>query len=131
MSILGPSLATVTIVLQRDQAKCARCGDELTGDRGINWSIHHRRNRGSGGSRLAWVNLPANLVPVCGSGTTGCHGWIETHRTDAYEDGFLVSKLGIHRADEVSIRHKIHGDVYLNDEGGWNPVPNLPTGNLA
>lgn len=37
-------------------------------------SVHHRRKRGQGGR---WE--PANLLAVCGDGTHGCHGWIESH----------------------------------------------------
>lgn len=36
------------------------------------------------------VNSLANLALVCGSGTTGCHGYIESHREEAYERGWLV-----------------------------------------
>jgi len=32
----------------------------------------------------------ANLIAVCGSGTTGCHGWIENHRGESYRRGWLV-----------------------------------------
>jgi hypothetical protein len=29
-------------------------------------------------------------VPLCGSGTTGCHGWAESHVTDARAVGLDV-----------------------------------------
>lgn len=48
-----------------------------------------------GGSRRPELNTPANLILVCGSGTTGCHGRIESNRTRAYEDGLLL------RADQT------------------------------
>ena len=43
-----------------------------------------------GGTRSRWVNLPANLILVCGSGTTGCHGKIESYRERSYEAGWLL-----------------------------------------
>jgi hypothetical protein len=30
------------------------------------------------------------LLNVCGSGTTGCHGYIESHRDEAYANGWLL-----------------------------------------
>lgn len=37
-------------------------------------SLHHVYPRGQGGD-----DVVVNLFPVCGSGTTGCHGLIESH----------------------------------------------------
>ena len=45
--------------------ECVICG-------GIDISIHHILPRGQGGDDV-WENL----VPLCGSGTTGCHGGVE------------------------------------------------------
>ncbi|HSE45683.1 MAG TPA: HNH endonuclease signature motif containing protein [Gemmatimonadales bacterium] len=50
--------------------ECVLCG-------GIDISIHHILPRGQGGDDV-WENL----APLCGDGTTGCHGGIE-HGTDA------------------------------------------------
>ena len=33
-----------------------------------------------------------NLMNLCGSGTQGCHGWIEGHREEAMEQGWLVRR---------------------------------------
>jgi hypothetical protein len=41
-----------------------------------------------GGTRRP--DLPSNLIALCGSGTTGCHGWVESRRTEALEEGLLV-----------------------------------------
>lgn len=81
-----PPAATVRLVRDRDGNACARCGrpDGLT--------THHRRARGMGGSQWPGINLPANLLTLCGSGTTGCHGWVESHREAATTAGLLVSK---------------------------------------
>jgi hypothetical protein len=45
-----------------------------------------------GGTRVAEINQPANLLALCGSGTTGCHGWVESNREQAYELGLLVRR---------------------------------------
>lgn len=115
-------------VIARDLGACARCGRHVVHlERGIAWSIHHRRPRGAGGTSLAWVNEAANLVIICGSGTTGCHGWVEKNRAEARALGFLVSLLGRWTAEEVAIRHNELGLVYLTDEGTWIPVEEGPT----
>jgi hypothetical protein len=41
-------------------------------------SIQHRRPRRSGGSRRPDTHSLANLMVLCGTGNTGCHGYIET-----------------------------------------------------
>lgn len=72
-------------VVTRAQFKCELCGGSLD-----SMSVHHRRPRGMGGTRRGWVNEPDNLLAVCGSGVTGCHGMIESRRADAYDFGWLV-----------------------------------------
>lgn len=66
----------------RDQGHCVRCGAWLAN---IPASIHHRLPRGRGGTdRLS------NLVTCCGDGVRGCHGDLESDRSQAYDDGFLL-----------------------------------------
>lgn len=48
-----------------------------------------------GGTIDIRINNASNLMAICGSGTTGCHGWLESHREDAYVKGWLV-----HRNDD-------------------------------
>jgi hypothetical protein len=43
-----------------------------------------------GGSKDPAARSPANLLRVCGDGTRGCHGMIESNRTVSYENGRLV-----------------------------------------
>ena len=45
-----------------------------------------------GGSRNPSANSVANLMLLCGSGTTGCHGEVESHRTSAVAEGFIVPR---------------------------------------
>lgn len=33
---------------------------------------------------------PANIVELCGSGTTGCHGWAHQHVAEAERLGLIV-----------------------------------------
>lgn len=118
MSPKGPSDATVELVKRRDGGRCAKCGHVVThGQRGIDWSLHHRRPRGSGGTVLDWVNLPANLLILCGSGVTGCHGWVETHREKARDLGYLVRLNGRLIAADIAVEHAVLGTVLLNDDG--------------
>jgi hypothetical protein len=67
------------LVFARAGGRCERCGA------GFNLSYHHRLKRSQGGD---WV--PQNIVLVCGSGTTGCHGWIEHNPDRAGRDGWHV-----------------------------------------
>jgi hypothetical protein len=69
-------------VLRRDEGKCVACGAWLAN---VPASVHHRLPRGRGGTdRLS------NLLSLCGSGVTLCHGVIESDRAQAYDDGFLL-----------------------------------------
>ena len=112
----GPSQLVVEVVIHRDRGQCAHCGSRPFGDRGFGWSIHHRRPRGMGGS---WnredTNSPANLVILCGTGTSSCHGWVEHNRADAHRLGLLVSQQK--EPSQVAIQHAVHGLVWLTDDG--------------
>jgi len=74
-----------TAVMGRDGGQCARCGAPAT-------NVHHRQPRGMGGSNDPTINDSSNLVSLCGSGTTGCHGWIEANRLAAMTRGWLVPR---------------------------------------
>jgi hypothetical protein len=43
-----------------------------------------------GGDKRADANQPQNLLAVCGDGTRGCHGFIESQRTLALTQGWLL-----------------------------------------
>jgi hypothetical protein len=72
-----------------------------------------------GGSSVDWVNLPANLVLVAGSGTTLCHGHMESHRAAAEARGFIIRK-GILQPAQIPIDTFFHGLVLLDDDGGFD-----------
>lgn len=115
----GPARAVVDAVLERDQHSCVVCGVNLHGTRGRDWSLQHRRPRRMGGDRRPDTHLPANLAAVCGSGTTGCHGWIEQRRTEALEAGLLL------HADDVPAQVPMatwYGVVRLDDRGSFEHI---------
>jgi hypothetical protein len=106
------------IVLDRDEYRCVRCG-EYIGPFG-DYSIHHRRPRGMGGTKRPETDLPANLLTLCGSGTTGCHGLVESDRLLATARGFLVSQY----ADpELIPVHTFRGKALLSNDGMLAIVP--------
>lgn len=86
----GPSQAIRQLVMERDGFQCVRCGNVVSGEPGVGYSLQHRIPRGMGGSRDPRLNLPSNLVLLCGSGTTGCHGEVESRRLEAREGGFAL-----------------------------------------
>ena len=82
--------------------------------------IHHRRPRGMGGSKRESTSATANGLVLCGSGTQGCHGWVESNRKVAIEQGFIVPQ---HRdPSEVPVLIKAQWRLYDN-RGGWRPLP--------
>jgi hypothetical protein len=75
-----PPLTITTVVDTREAQRCARCGVWVQS----NGSRHHRQRRRTGGHSVV------NLVLLCGSGTTGCHGWIHSHPANARAFGYIV-----------------------------------------
>lgn len=126
----GFAPAVVDRIWTRDQGCCARCGRALRREgRGVEWSVHHRCPRSTGGTRRLWVNEAANGVLLCGSATSpeGCHNAVESNRDQGRAQGFLVSANGRLRADEVAVRHVLYGLVLLTDAGWFLTVEQGPT----
>jgi len=120
--VSGPDLDTVMAVLVRDSYRCVRCGCPIQGERGLAWSLQHRRPRGMGGTKRSDANSPANLIALCGSGTTDCHGHVESYRAEAYTNGWLVS---IH-ADPAKVPCLVAQQsrwVYLTEDGRYEDQP--------
>jgi hypothetical protein len=69
-------------VKERDQGICVRCGRP-----GNNFD--HRKNKSQMGR---WE--PSNGQTLCGSGTTGCHGWKTQNPAAAILEGFAVPGWG-------------------------------------
>jgi hypothetical protein len=74
-------------VLARDGFCCQRCGVGLRVSDG-DYSLQHRDNRGMGGSKRK--HTLANLVALCGSATTGCHGHVESQPLESDRLGWSV-----------------------------------------
>lgn len=119
----GPSPETVQRVWARDGGRCAACAGLCTGERGRDWSVHHRLARKRGGTTREFVNLPGNLVLLHGHGTALCHGDIERDRARATTAGLLVRE-GVLLPVEIAVMHAVHGGwTMLADDGTFEVQP--------
>lgn len=116
---------TRALVLSRDGHLCARCSRSV-----LNYpsSIHHRVPRRMGGTRDPRINDPRNLVRLCGSGTTGCHGWVESYRAVGRQEGWLLRSLDDLDTPLVNQWGVV---IRLTADGGrveeWTPPERLPS----
>ena len=101
-------------VIVRDEGRCVRGGDPI---QGFDFSVQHRVARGMGGSRHA--ARPSALILLCGSATTGCHGWVESHPAEAREQGYRVP-AGTDPATWPVLWHGEEWRVLTDD--GWVPL---------
>jgi 5-methylcytosine-specific restriction enzyme A len=106
----GAALLKVShkVVKKRDGNRCVLCGRHAT-------EVHHRRPRQMGGSRLAYLNMPGNLICLC----SDHHRHIEANRTWAYAEGLLVPSFGAKPSDRPV--HLADGWWLLDDEGQRRP----------
>lgn len=73
-----------------------------------------------GGSKDPKTNSASNLIVLCGSGTSGCHGLVEKNRADSRRDGLIVSS----RCDPASVPVLLNGTWWmLTDDGDRIPAP--------
>lgn len=97
---------------RRERQRCARCGVVI-------WhggSRHHRKFRSRrGGDEVS------NGLLLCGSGTTGCHGWVHSNPISARQKGFAVNSTEDPRL--VPVEHAVYGLVWLDDLGGVSSTP--------
>ncbi len=114
---LGLTPAIRDLVWQRDGHYCARCHRSITNQPS---SIHHRKARGMGGTTNPLSNDPRNLIRLCGTGTTGCHGQLESRRRDALEAGWLIRTYGDLDAPMVTLTGV---RVFLFPDGTRHDVP--------
>ena len=98
------------LILRRSGGYCERCGLEP----GTN--IHHRQARGMGGTKRL-IHSPEWLLHLCGSGTTGCHGYIESHPSISYSKGWKLRRS--HTA--ATPVQTAYGWVVLNPDGTTSP----------
>lgn len=111
-----PSRATCDLVDARDECCCVRCGRSLYSV--LTFSRHHRRMRSH---PFPGLHLPGNVIDVCGSGSTGCHGYIHEHPAESYEMGWLVRGTSDVLPTEVPMLTALHGWVLIDDAGNWTP----------
>lgn len=70
------STAARAAIYEAGDGRCVGCGSaEIT--------AQHRHARGMGGTSRDELAQAVNGLPLCGSGTTGCHGWAEHNPIDA------------------------------------------------
>lgn len=112
----GPTRTVRHTVKARASMCCERCSVPVAA---MPHEVHHRRPRGAGGSSRPDTNLPSNLVLLCGTSTTGCHGFCESERDAAREQGWLVRQGGDPAA--VPVLHAAFGLVLLDAVGGVTP----------
>jgi hypothetical protein len=87
--------------------RCELCGRPAT-------NFAHRLAKGQGG---LWS--PCNGILLCGSGTTGCHGWCHANPTSARAGGWIID-TGEHPADvAVYLRPRtLYAAWWLLDDDG-------------
>lgn len=93
---------------ERADNYCERCGLVFANN------AHHRKNRSQGGR-----DVLSNLLLLCGSGTTGCHGWITEHPSESYNNGWAVRSFLSPEAVPVLYRGQL---VHLDDLGNLSEV---------
>ena len=98
----------------REKQRCARCGVVI-------WSggsRHHRKFKSRrGGDEVS------NGVLLCGSGTTGCHGWAHANPTSARMVGLALKETDNPLLVPV-VGHAVYGcDVWLDDAGNASVTP--------
>lgn len=123
----GAMRAQRDAVLARDGGRCARCGIDVTTG-AVGYNDHHRQGRGMGGRKggaRAAANLPARRLTLCGSGTTGCHGWVTEHPDAAERAGLVVRRGGGIDPARVPVL-TWRGWVLLDDDGGLAASPAPP-----
>lgn len=103
MAADGPTRDTCAAVDERDEYRCARCGRYVDGG-----SRHHRQLRRFGD------HSSSNLLLLCGSGTTGCHGLVHSKVAESYALGLLVHSW--HEPAAVPVL-TVQGWALLDNEG--------------
>lgn len=115
----GPDRLTVEAVWDRAGGRCEISGVQLSGERGIDWQVHHRRPRRMGGSRLDDTNSVENLMLL----SPEAHEHVERNRSEAYERGWLVRQDAVPAAVPVVVM--VDGRpalVLLTDDAAYAPV---------
>lgn len=111
----GPDRKTRGLVLARDNFQCVACGRPV-GGACTWWSLQHRVARGQGGSNEPW-----NLIAMCGSATTGCHGRCEARDREMQARGYWLESWQDPRTEAVMICGEGGGvTVWLTADGRYS-----------
>ena len=106
------SQKTRDLIHHRAKGKCEKCGIPLPGGLA---QIHHRRPRGMGGTNRKETASAANGLYV----HLKCHMDIESNRTAALDNGWLVPQV----AEPKDVPVKLwNGWFLLTPEGSIDPV---------
>lgn len=115
---LGVPKRVAELVIERDKGECVAQVTHIGLGR-LYEQLHHRKPRRMGGSRDPGVNLPQNLICLC----RPCHEWIESHRAEAMDKGWLVRG----NQDIVTTPLVYRGtDRYLMPDGTIRPFITTP-----
>jgi hypothetical protein len=95
------------------RARSGRVCEGCSQARATNWA--HRVGRGQLGP---WC--PTNGLDLCGSGTTGCHGWATANPKAARAKGWVLRSTD--QPGELPALHALHGWILLDEDGGWVQV---------
>ncbi|GAA4221414.1 hypothetical protein FHR32_005075 [Streptosporangium album] len=120
----GPTPAVRQAVRDRDLDTCIVCGVVVSGRPA---SIHHRRNRGMGGSSDPRINDVTNLLVVCGDGTSGCHGMLTDRpwELDAEKHGWIIGRNSIADPALVPVLVAWLGWAYPLADGTWQVIEDI------
>lgn len=91
-------------IYERDHGRCWHCGTDE------NVTIHHRINRGMGGSKL--LDMPSNLVVMCAAFNQAMESDLRAHKL-AKEKGWKVSRHS--RVSDVPIWDFLGNQCLLDD----------------
>ena len=100
---------------------------EACGRHGAN-NAHHRRNQSQGGQ-----DVLSNLMLLCGSGTTGCHGKVTRSPKWAEERGYTIQGTQLDPRNVAVVLYaecpnpevRVPTSVLLDDQGGWTEVESV------
>lgn len=123
----GPRAVERLVIVARAGGSCELCGVPVAfvDDDGqvtplAAYSIHHRQPRGMGGTSDLAANSATNLLLLCGTGTSGCHGLVETQRALAIEHGWLVPRPT--NPADIPVLLFFGDRVYLTPNGTYSEV---------
>lgn len=122
--------ATRSLILARDRFTCQNftCGRRVDTASWPGYSLQHRIARGAGGTRDPRIADPDNGITLCGSATTGCHGWVESDTTgEAERRGLAVPSW----ADPETVPVRTPGGWVRLDRHGRVWPADIPPGGDA